>query len=417
MFNTSKKRLTIAYTLLYFLLFSAFAALLYGSLYYVMTQQQKDELETFYNAQEHDFFTYLQLPESYLTYDPNRHYFYYIYDKDGIFIHGDESVKDLQAELYQQFMKIPINEEKFLRTTWDEEHFLTLQKPIIDKEKVVGYLLVGQTTTAQTNFFTTMGYVFVALSLLSTLLIASVSYYLATKAMSPLAMAFTKQKRFVSDASHELRTPLSIFYSSLDILALEATTLSPFGHQLIDELKEEATFMEQLLQQLLLLAKLDQTEHTPYFERMNFSLLAKATANKFEHRMPTNITFSTAIAPNLYVKGDEVRLRELLYILLDNALTYTSAGHIRFSVMSQHLSLIICIEDSGVGIADDERDAIFDRFYRTNHTAQKAGNGLGLAIAQAIVKQHQGTITVTSTLHQGSIFTVTLPKILDEYKE
>ena len=91
MINTSKRKLTLAYTLLYFLLFSAFAAVLYGSLYYVMVQQQKNQLETFYTEQQHDFFTYLQLPESYLTYDPNRHYFYYIYDKEGTFIHGDRS--------------------------------------------------------------------------------------------------------------------------------------------------------------------------------------------------------------------------------------------------------------------------------------------------------------------------------------
>ncbi|HJH11640.1 MAG TPA: HAMP domain-containing histidine kinase [Metalysinibacillus jejuensis] len=410
MINTSKRKLTLAYTLLYFLLFSAFAAVLYGSLYYVMVQQQKNQLETFYTEQQHDFFTYLQLPESYLTYDPNRHYFYYIYDKEGTFIHGDESVKDLQPVLYQQFLSIPINQEKFLRTAWEGQHFITLQKPIYDKQTLVGYLFVGQTTTAQTHFFTTMGYVFIALTLLSTLLIALLSYYLATKAMTPLAMALSKQKRFVSDASHELRTPLTIFYSSLDILALEAKSLSPFGQQLIDELQEEATFMEQLLLQLLLLAKLDQSEDAPAFKRVDFSALAMITSQKFAKRMPANLTFSTAITPQLYCNGDEIRLRELLYILLDNAIAYTPKGSIYFSVEAAHNTIVVTITDSGIGIAAGEVDAIFGRFYRTNHTAKQTGNGLGLAIAKAITLQHQGTISVSSTVGKGSTFTVILPK-------
>ena len=80
----------------------------------------------------------------------------------------------------------------------------------------------------------------IAGSLAHAAMLAKQGIYLATKAMTPLAMALSKQKRFVSDASHELRTPLTIFYSSLDILALEAKSLSPFGQQLIDELQEEA---------------------------------------------------------------------------------------------------------------------------------------------------------------------------------
>jgi signal transduction histidine kinase len=118
--------------------------------------------------------------------------------------------------------------------------------------------------------------------------------------------------------------------------------------------------------------------------------------------------------PDFFVLGDETLLRRLLDILLDNAFKYTSApGSVRLSLAPRGESAVITVQDSGVGIAEEEQSKIFERFYRVDKARSRAqgGAGLGLAIAQWIVTQHNGSITVESHSGDGATFRVELPMI------
>lgn len=410
MFHKTRKKLSYLYATLYFLLFSLFIIVLYFSLVKLMENQQIQELEAFYIKQEHDYFEYANDNKKTVSYDPNRNYFYYIYTNDHQFIHGDESVRGLKTQVEKVFSQDRQVHDVVRRFEWKEQHFLVLKKPISYHEKVVGYILIGKSVTTQHHFFQKVSELLLLLACISTILIGLLSYYMAGKAMVPIQWSFDKQKKFVSDASHELRTPLSIFYSSLDILELEeAKHLTPFGKELITDLKDEAQLMKALLDKLLFLARHDQQQGLAHQEVLQLSTMLEKISTKFQKIMPEPIQFCTQIEENIELLGDATKIQELLYILLDNAIAYTKQGQITLTLSKQANLITIALADSGIGIPEQELAMVFERFYRSDTSRQRNGTGLGLAIAQAIVEQHGGKIYVTSTVGKGSTFYIEFP--------
>lgn len=253
-------------------------------------------------------------------------------------------------------------------------------------------------------------YLLMLLTCISTVLIGLLSYYMAGKAMVPIQWSFDKQKKFVSDASHELRTPLSIFYSSLEILeAEEAKQLSPFGKELITDLKDESEIMKELIDKLLFLARHDQQQVSIQKEIIPLSTLLKKVGTKFQRIMPPGIQFSTEIQENIELLGDASKIQELLYILLDNAIRYTNSGAITLTLLKNRDSVKITVADSGIGMTEQELPLVFERFYRSDAARQRNGTGLGLAIAKAIVEQHDGKIYATSKVGKGTTFHIEFP--------
>lgn len=410
MFHKTKKKLSYLYATLYFLLFSLFVIVLYFSLAKLMENQQINELEDFYVKQEHDFFEHVYTNTKTLSYDPNRNFFYYIYTKNHKFVHGDESFKGLQNQIEEAFGNRDPSEEIVQHYEWQEEHFLLLKKPIFNDDTVVGYIIVGKSVTSQHHFFQMTKYLLIVLTFISTILIGLLAYYLAGKAMVPIQWSFDKQKKFVSDASHELRTPLSIFYSSLEILEIEeAQQLSPFGKDLIADLKDEAEIMKELIDKLLFLARNDQQQVPIQKEIIPLSTLLEKVSSKFQRITPPEIQFSYEIQENIELLGDTSKIQELLYILLDNAIRYTKSGTITLSLLKNKDYVKITVADSGIGMTEQELPLVFERFYRSDAARQRNGTGLGLAIAKAIVEQHDGNIYATSTVNKGTTIHIELP--------
>ncbi|MGE7090669.1 sensor histidine kinase [Lysinibacillus sp. NPDC048646] len=410
MFHKTRKKLSYLYATFYFLLFSLFIIVLYFSLVKLMENQQIKELESFYLKQEHDFFEYVDDNKKILSYDPNRNYFYYIYTKNNSFVHGDESYKGLKTLLEDRFINDNPAEDVVHHVEWEEQHFLLLKKPISYNDEVVGFIFVGKSTTSQQHFFQKVSQLLVLLTCISTILIWLLSYYMAGRAMIPIQWSFDKQKKFVSDASHELRTPLSIFYSSLDILELEEShNLSSLGKELIVDLKDEATLMKELMDNLLFLARHDQLQSPMHKEVIQLSTLLKKTSTKFQKIMPSEIQFCTQIEDNIELLGDTTKIQELLYILLDNAISYSSDGKISLTLSTDHHIVKIAVADNGIGIPENDLSLVFERFYRSDTARQRNGTGLGLAIAKAIVEQHSGKIYVSSKIGKGSTFTIEFP--------
>ncbi len=411
MFNQTRKKLSLFYAICFFLFFVGFLLILYFSLVQLMEHQQLEELETYYNEQQHDFYEHINEEDKKIQYAPNRTYFYYIYTSDYAFVHGDETVKGLYREVESIFQNEDVSNRLVRRMQWGEDHFLLLSKPIQgNNNSSEAYIILGKSITSQYHFFQNMTWLFIGLTCIFTLFLGLISYFMAGKAMVPIQQSFEKQKKFVSDASHELRTPLSIFYSSLDILeADESKNVSDFGKELISDLKDEAELMKDLLEKLLFLARHDQNRLEIKKECIPLSDMLENIMEKFRRTLPETITLHSEIEKNVELLGDSKSINELIYILLENASQYTQQGSITIRLFTSGTIVKLYVDDTGIGIAKDDLPLIFDRFYRSDLARKREGTGLGLSIAKAIVEEHEGTIKVTSELGKGTSFCIEFP--------
>jgi signal transduction histidine kinase len=257
----------------------------------------------------------------------------------------------------------------------------------------------------------TLGFLFLGIAFL-------LSYFMSKRAMIPIRKSFHRQREFVADASHELRTPLSILHSSLDVLEMEeGKQMSGFSQNVLSNMKNEVRRMTHLVGDLLTLARSDSG--VPDLQYENFDLVPSAkqlVQSTQTLAQAKNIRLRLHAPSTLPVHGDHERIKQLLYILLDNAIKYTpNGGDVNLTLSAapyeKQPSLRIVVQDTGIGIPLEEQGRIFDRFYRVdkNRSRQMGGTGLGLSIARWIAEAHQGTIQISSTPGKGSTFTVIMP--------
>ncbi|HFI0420813.1 TPA: sensor histidine kinase [Streptococcus suis] len=253
----------------------------------------------------------------------------------------------------------------------------------------------------------------VAIVMISAWLISIVaSIYLANLSMKPILVSYQKQKDFVENASHELRTPLAVLQNRLESLFRHPEVTILESSESIGSSLEEVRNMRLLTTNLLNLArrddgfKLEMVDVAPsYFDEIfeNYSMIAEDNGKRFQ--VQNNIGQS--------IRTDRVLIKQLLTILFDNAMKYTGEdGDIRFTVTTKDRYVSFTIADNGLGISDADKKKIFDRFYRVDkaRTRQKGGFGLGLSLAQQIIKSLNGQILVKDNQPKGSIFEVHLPK-------
>jgi two-component system sensor histidine kinase CiaH len=238
------------------------------------------------------------------------------------------------------------------------------------------------------------------------------SYYLAMRTLKPIEEANEAQSRFTADASHELRTPIAAMQSEIEVALMNPKlTLAEAKDKLRSNLEELARLTE-LSEGLLRLAQLENND----LQNQPTSLVTVAE-KALDRTLPLaekkNILIKNTIANDVSVAGDEASLTEVLVILLDNAIKYSSEkSEITLSADKQQKHVAIHVADHGVGIKATELPHIFDRFYRadTARSKQQArGYGIGLAIAKNIVEAHNGKISANSKPGKGSTFTVILP--------
>jgi signal transduction histidine kinase len=220
-----------------------------------------------------------------------------------------------------------------------------------------------------------------------------------------LAGALEAQRRFVADASHELRTPLATIQGNAGLLAEGPPLAAEVRREAAADIAGETERMARLVDRLLALAQADaglQLELAPVELRPIVVEVCRQAAAL--HPQPT----LTVDAAEACVAGDEDSLRQLLWILLDNALRHgRSAVSVRLVVEAGWARLIV--EDDGPGIPSEERERVFERFYRADPARGGTGAGLGLAIARSITEQHAGRILATQPPTGGATFYVDLP--------
>jgi heavy metal sensor kinase len=228
-----------------------------------------------------------------------------------------------------------------------------------------------------------------------------------------LERSFAEVRRFTADASHELRTPLTVLRSEVEV-ALGKPLSVPEHHQLLGGILEELGRMSRLTDQLLTLSRRDAgvEQFTPM--PLDLASLAGGVVEALRPLAEAKgVRLHCDCNDPVRVAGDEVRLRQVVINLLDNALKHTpQGGTITVRVGQQGDTCVLIVEDTGVGIPSEHLPHVFDRFYRVDKARSRAegGTGLGLSIARSIVTAHGGRIELQSEPGAGTTCTVTLPR-------
>ena len=236
------------------------------------------------------------------------------------------------------------------------------------------------------------------------------SWWLAGRAVRPTQIAWQKQQAFVASASHELRTPLTLIRASSEV-ALKTSASDDPNRELLQDVLDETDHMAQLVDDLLLLSRLDAARLKFDFETINVAELLSDLTRQVQVLADQRGINLALIAPQGMIWADRTRLRQVLLIILDNALQHTPAGGtITLSSAVQHDHVTIEVHDTGEGIAPEHLPHIFERFYRadTSRGNQRNGSGLGLSIAKALIEQQHGMIAATSTLNHGTTMRICL---------
>jgi two-component system sensor histidine kinase CiaH len=238
----------------------------------------------------------------------------------------------------------------------------------------------------------------------------------ARRALAPIRsslasqrLALRRQREFAADASHELRTPLTVIRSSVEYLGRHRTEPVAAVGEALEDITAEVDQLSTLVEDLLLLARSDSGAIE--LDRLPLDLgdlAGEAASTLAQPAADRNVRIVVDPEPAA-VTGDPVRLRQLVAILVDNAIRHSPAGgEVRVAVRADGRSTELSVEDQGPGIRPEDLPRVFDRFWRAPG-APAGGTGLGLAIAQWIVERHGGRIAVVNRVGGGARFDVELP--------
>ncbi|MDR1357737.1 MAG: HAMP domain-containing histidine kinase, partial [Coriobacteriales bacterium] len=244
--------------------------------------------------------------------------------------------------------------------------------------------------------------------------LAMVAFYVMGRVLSrmvlrPVEEAWGKQRQFIADASHELKTPLTIILANNNIALGHPEKTMAEQQQWLESTEEEANRMNGLVTDLLMLAQVEDdtggSEGTVDLSALVERSLLQFDAVFFER----GINSEAEIEEGLHARGNQEHLRRLIDILLDNASKYGNAGgsvtvHLAHHAHKPH-SALLTVGNTGAFIPPEKIDRVFERFYRVDeaHSTAVEGSGLGLALAQEIVREHGGSISVTSVLLDAAV--------------
>ncbi len=239
------------------------------------------------------------------------------------------------------------------------------------------------------------------------------SYLLAKRTLSPIELAHDQQKRFTADVSHELRTPLTALRMESEVALLNDRAATKDLRDTIHSNLEEVTKLETLINNLLRLTRLEESELRHSFTSVSTSSIIKQAVQQIGKTAEARTIQIHQNISDSHVYGDHDSLVQLLVILLDNAIKYSQAGgKIQLVAAVDAKQAIIKVIDTGLGIEPGALQHIFERFYRADSSRNKTtaeGYGLGLSIAKMIADVHQANITLDSLPGAGTIATIQIP--------
>jgi two-component system, OmpR family, sensor histidine kinase CiaH len=243
---------------------------------------------------------------------------------------------------------------------------------------------------------------------------SALSYYLARRTLQPIEDSMEAQAQFISDASHELRTPLTSIQTANEVALRDKSLGIADARTILAQNVEEVEKLKTLTDGLVKLARKDNHDNTALtMEQVDVQDVTSEAMNRIMRlALEKDIAIDDHSRPGA-IFGDQQTLVQALVVLLDNAIKYSSKGStIHISSTKKAKQILLSVRDEGPGIRPYDQRKIFDRFYRADQSRSNQhvpGNGIGLALAQKIVEQHGGDITVASTIGKGSTFTIRIP--------
>ena len=284
--------------------------------------------------------------------------------------------------------------------------------PIVGEETraLIGYVRISQTMGEfdETVWLLDIG---LGVGVMAAVVLSSVGIlWLNRQAMQPIEESFERLKQFTADASHELRSPLMAISSNVEVSLKYSEGMRADDREAMEAVASAANQMASLTEDLLLIARTDKSPNQERI-RVDLSDLLTALVRLYTPQAKQQqIELTAAIAANLWIRGDAAQLSQAFTNLLQNAIRYTPAGgkvNVRARQIGQQVQ--IKVRDTGVGIAKENKEKVFERFWRSDKARKydNQGSGLGLSITQNIVYSHNGEIEVMSELGAGSCFTVT----------
>ena len=340
-------------------------------------------------------------------------YFYVKLNPAGEIISASEGL-DLQNEYIKATIAKAYNSPKMKEKI--ELH--DIDEPFIyvkgNLENGLGTYIIFVNTNSEVELVGKLLLVLVILGIGGLVLVFFGSLFMANRSLIPIKESWKRQKDFVADASHELRTPLSVVETTLDLVLSRKEKTIESQIKWLENIQTENRRMTKLVSDLLLLARTDSGQVT--LEKRNFPLhtaLLEVYISIEALALQSGINLDPFQGPEIDFFGDEARIKQLAVILVDNAIKHTpAAGHVGMKVRDEVSSILIEVTDTGEGIDEEDINKIFERFYRVDKSRSRAegSTGLGLSIAEWIVKEHQGTIKVESSKGKGTTFSVNLPK-------
>ncbi len=289
---------------------------------------------------------------------------------------------------------------------------LTLEN---DRREVWAYLIVGRSLRDFDQYLSSVRWSLLVGLLLSLALVTAASWWLSALAMRPIYQSYYQIQQFTADAAHELRTPLAAIRATVESVLRLPSVSEKDAQETLTVVNRQSQRLTTLVSDLLLLSRLDSKQRplvksacclqdliSDIVEEMAAFAIAEGIA------LAIDFQFSTPVI----VFGNEEQLYRVVLNLVNNAITYTpTGGQVTLTLKRQQQQALLLVSDNGIGIAREQQSKVFDRFYRVDEArvGQSGNSGLGLAIAQAIVKAHHGRLSVASKPYRGSTFTIALP--------
>lgn len=248
--------------------------------------------------------------------------------------------------------------------------------------------------------------------LIGVTIISALITFFSGKILRPVAESYEKQQRFITDAGHEIRTPLTIINADVSVLEMEQE--GDETNEWLEDIRQQTRRLSNLTEELVYLTRMEEVQKTSVnMKRLNFSKIVGDVAHSFESRaLVSEKKYDCSVAEDLFLRGDESALRKLVSILLDNAFKYSSdSGDIRLRFYRQGKNIFLTVSNSVDEIPKDSIPHLFDRFYRadSSRNSETGGHGIGLSIAQAVVRAHGGKIVAYTPDGKTLRITATFP--------
>jgi len=339
---------------------------------------------------------------------------------DEVLVSNDQAVQwfDIQGNLIGQqgnsMMTLPFNPKDRVQTQTTPLGIQAITVPVFDHgtELLIGYVRVSESMTELNDTLRRLDWGLGGGVILSLALSGIGSIWLTCEAMQPIERSFRKLQQFTADASHDLRSPLMAIKSNAAVALKYPEGMRELDAEKFQAIASATAQMSALTEDLLMLARTDQSLPNKQ-EAVNLKPLLVQLIQLYQPQAETKqIHLQVNWVEQLWVLGNKVQLMHLFTNLIDNALRYTpEQGTIEIRANRNGDDGLISVRDTGIGIAPDHLEQVFDRFWQADQSRSygAGGFGLGLAIAQGIAHLHGGKITATSELGVGSCFTVRLP--------